>query len=177
MGEGGAQAEIHAQCDVGCTPVGGAVRGHRVERSDEVAGRIRRAAPDMRLVEMGVRVDEGRQRDPAGKVHALGVVGLQGPGWRDLCEETAVDQEIGPGEAVAVRALDSEGQVRRQHARVEERETIRRGKGRNHKSRPLALSCQRRSRRCERAAVKRKIATPVIEMRTRAANMRGMLSR
>ena len=70
--------------DVGRGPVGGAVRGHRVERADEVAGRVRRAAPDMRLVEMRVRVDEGRQGDPSVEVHARRVAGLQRPRWRNL---------------------------------------------------------------------------------------------
>ena len=131
----------------------------------------------MRLVEMGVRVDESRQGDPTGEVDARGFAGLHGARRQDLCEATAVDQEIDAGEAVAVDALGGEGQVGREHARAKQRKAVRDGKGGDHKSRPRALSCQRRSRRYERAVVKRKIATPVIEMRTSAANMRGMLSR
>ena len=126
---------------------------------------------------MGVRVHEGRQGDPAGEVHARGFAGLHGARRQDLGEATAFDPEIDAGEAVAVDALGCEGQMRREHARAEQRETVRDGKGRDHNSRPRALSCQRRSMRCEMAVVKRKIATPVTEIRTSAANMRGILSR
>ena len=40
-----------------------------------------------------------------------------------------------------------------------------------------ALSCQRRSRRCEAIDNAKKITTPLTERRTSAANMRGMLRR
>ena len=102
---GRAQAEIHAQRDVGCGPVGGAIRRHGVERAHEVAVGFGARAPDMRLVEMGVRVDEGRQDDPAAEVHARGFAGLHGARRQDLGEATAFDQEIDAGEAVAVDAL------------------------------------------------------------------------
>ena len=48
---------------------------------------------------------------------------------------------------------------------------------RDQPSRPTALSCQRRSTRCENADSRKKITTPATESSSSAANMRGMLSR
>jgi hypothetical protein len=46
-----------------------------------------------------------------------------------------------------------------------------------YRSHDTALSCQRRSRRCDRPASVKKITMPAIDSRMSAANMRGMLSR
>ncbi len=127
---GRAQAEVHAQRDIGRGPVGGPVRRDGVERAGEVAGRVRRAPPDVRLVEMGVRVDERRQDDPAVEVDARGFADLHRARRHDLGDAAAFDPEIDAGEAVAVDALGAKGRCAGEHARAEQSEAVYDGEGR-----------------------------------------------
>ena len=146
---GAAQPEIHAPGDVGGAPVGLPVLGDGRQRVGEGAGRIGRPAPDVALVEMGVRVDERRQNDPAGEREARQVRQSFAAARRDRRDAFVLDDDVDPGEAVAIERRRLAGKTGGQDARVGERVTRRLGEGesRVHVSRPRALSCQWRSSR------------------------------
>ena len=99
-----------------------AIGGDGVERAVEVAGRVRRAPPDMALVEMGVRVDEGRQRDPPGQSQGAAPRRDRADARRRTARDAAlVDHEVDdakPSRSLARREGDD---ARRACARVKNR--------------------------------------------------------
>ena len=146
---GAAQPEIHAPGDVDGAPMGLPILRHGLQRLGEGAGRIGRPAPDVALVEMGVRVDEERQNDPAAESEARQIRRRFAAARRDRRDASVVDDEVDPGEALAIERRGFPGKAGRQDSRVRDGVTRRFGDGekRVHVSRPRALSCQWRSSR------------------------------
>ena len=70
---GGAQAELHPRGDVVCGPMRGSIFDHGRDRALECSGRIGGAGPDVALVEVGMRVEEQRQNNPARQRQARGL--------------------------------------------------------------------------------------------------------
>ena len=126
-----------------------------------------------------MRVDEQRQNNPARQRQARGVAeGIEAAG-RHGGDPALIDQHVDPDQSVAVRRRNDGRRVRAQDTRCAEdiASRLRNRERRTHVSRVRALSCQRCSNRCENALRVTKIAMPVTEISSSAANMRGMLSR
>jgi hypothetical protein len=83
-------------------PVQRTVLGDGLERAREIAGRIGRAAPDVSLVEMGVRIDEEREHDAARQRRCRRIAEHAAAGWRDFRNASLIDQNIHESETVAV---------------------------------------------------------------------------
>ena len=134
VGVGAGETEGHARPHVLRRPAGGAVRRHRFQRAGERAVRVRRARPDVALVQMGVHVRERGQRHRALQVQ---------PVRRGLVGERAVaDVERGRDE-VAVAPEQAGG-----HRDVVERDVARGKLGEiRHASRFTADSCHLRRAR------------------------------
>ena len=163
VGIGGAQREAHPGAHVGGGPVRGPVGGDGVERAHEGAVGVRRPAPDMALVEMGVHVGEGGQQDRAAHVHRhrlrradpaadhrdLGAHEVAG-----LPEKAGGNRDIGQREVAA-------GQRAEIH----------------HLSCVRALSCHFLSRRWDSSDRAANRNTPIAAISASAANIRAMFSR
>ena len=128
VGVGRAQREVHAGAYVVGRPVRRPVRPHALQRAHERAVGVRRAAPDVALVEMGVHVGEAGQRHRA--LHVQPVAG-------GLVGEAPVADGQREGREVAVPTEEAG-----RHRQVVERDVARGKLGEiAHVSRFSALSC------------------------------------
>jgi hypothetical protein len=175
VGEGAAQPELEAGAHVVGRPVGFAIGAHRRERRVEGAVGIGGARPDVTLVQVRVQVDQPRP-DLAAVLVDQGRACRRGRAPRRAhSHDTAVlDVEIDQRQLIAGIGEVAIQQAER-HARVGDAQLG--AFDQSQRSRRTALSCQRLSTRCASRVNARKIRTPVSEIRTTAANMRGMLSR
>ena len=143
----------------GRTPVG----HDRLDGAGEIAGQVRRAGPDVSLVEMGVAIDHAGPDLAAIEIDAAG--------------RRAQRCHGGDG---AVRDMDihpRQGALPHHAGIVQPVLRPRRPNGLSHRLSPApALSCQRRSSRCDIRLSARKMRMSVAETSTRAANISGICS-
>ncbi len=163
-----------------------AVRGGVVERAHEGAVWVRRARPDMALVEMGVDVDEARQHDAAVEIEARAgrASRLNVPaGVTEAMRPSSIVMSIAR-EALPRRAA-SPALVTRAERRARVREAIARRVGNARRSpgpcspllRQGALVPAPQGGGGRARTVARKITTPVAARSPSAAKRRGMLRR
>ena len=159
-----------------------AVLGPGRQRAVEAAVRVRPARPDVALVDMGVHVDEAGQTDaaagrwrPARSVTTGASMAAMRPPSTRRSSATRPSLVRRSGRPQIVRPAVPPAPWRWRSGTS--RQAAQAGRRPSQFSRFNALSCHLRNSRCESRLRTRKIRMPVMEISSRAANMRGTLSR
>ncbi len=180
VGIGGAQAELETRLDVGVGPAL-AVRGAASQGAEEIARGIVVPWPDMALVQMGMAINRAGPELPAIEARPLRRGAERGDGGDAAMRDLQVEAHQ-PLPVDRARCLP--GDQRRGGAGVAQpvirpgasdllAQPVHRGTHRRSPC-PMALSCQRRSSKCDSRLKARKMPMPAAEISTRAANMRGI---
>ena len=176
-----AQREFSAQAHIRFRPIHVAVSHDRGDGAEETTIRIGGSLPDMALIQMGMRIQHAGPNLPAIQRNPI----RRRAKRRDGGDASLFNLNIKSRNAIPVQ-----GQRPRtfQHcsrgAHIAQPEIAARSSqsraglchGAPHRRSPLpiALSCQLRSSKCVSKLSARKIAIPVAETSTSAANMRGI---
>ena len=183
MGVSRAQCEFRAHAHIGFRPIHISVSHDRGDGAEETTIRIGGALPDMALIQMGMRIQHTGPDLPAIQRNPI----RRRAERRNGGDASLFNLHIKPRNAITVQGQRPRSfQHRSRGPHIAQPEIAARvGQGRaglchgaTHRRSPLpiALSCQLRSSKCVSKLSARKIAIPVVETSTRAANMRGICS-
>ena len=181
MGVSRAQREFCTHAHIGLRPIHVAVSHDRGDGAKETTIRIGGALPDMALIQMGMRIQHTGPDLPAIQRNPI----RRRAQRRDGGDASLFNLNIKSRNAISVQGQRPRSfQHRAQGAHIAQpeiaaragqgRASLRHGAPHRRSPLPIALSCQWRSSKCVSKLSARKIAIPVAETSTRAANMRGI---